>query len=112
MKLSECNVETNNIANLSDKPALTPTELKREFDKAGTGIKNYINGTLLKEVEDELDKKVPSTTNSYLMTKAEREKLAGIEEGANKVTIESGNDDPNELQIVADYYIQVFKEEE
>ncbi len=115
MKLSECNVETNNIANLSDKPALTPTELKRKFDEGATGLKSFINETLIPEVETELDKKVTSTTNGYLMTKTEREKLAGIEEGATKIKIVSGTADPREIQddlTDVDYYIQVFEEEE
>lgn len=112
MKLSTCDVETNNIANLPDKPALTPTDLKRKFDAAENGIKKFINESLIPEIEAEFDKKVPASKDGRLITKDEAEKLAGIEEGANKVTIESGNNDPNELQIVADYYIQVFKEEE
>lgn len=115
MKLSECSVETNNISNLSDKPAMIPTELKREFDKAATGIKRYINETLTKEIEQEFEKKVPTSKDSRLITKTEIDKLAGIEEGATKIKIVSGTADPREIQDVltdVDYYIQVFEEEE
>lgn len=108
MKLSECNVETNNISNLSDKPAITPQELKKKFDEAPSNIKKWLNETLLPEIEKELDSKVTSSKDGYLMTKTEKEKLAGIQEQANKIKILTGTDEPTE-EIDADFYVQIFE---
>lgn len=50
MAITPCTAETNAISQLADKPALTTAELKAEFDKAGTGIKNYINNTMIGDI--------------------------------------------------------------
>lgn len=50
MAITPCTAETNAISQLADKPALTTAELKAEFDKAGIGIKNYINNTMIGDI--------------------------------------------------------------
>jgi len=55
MDLTKCEVNTNNIENLSDTPAMESKELKRLFDKTGKDIKDYINEILIKEVQKELE---------------------------------------------------------
>lgn len=52
MSLPNCEVETNNIQKLPDSPALPPNELKQCFDKAGKDLKDYINDSLIPEIED------------------------------------------------------------
>lgn len=51
MSLPACTVNTNNIQNLSDSPALAPNELKQEFDKSSKDLKDYLNDILLPAVE-------------------------------------------------------------
>lgn len=50
MALSELTANLNIHQSLPDQPALTADELKEEFDKAGNLIKEYLNGTLLSEL--------------------------------------------------------------
>lgn len=54
MAITQCGVDTSVISQLADKPALTSAELKASFDEAGTGIKNYINNTLLSGITSEI----------------------------------------------------------
>lgn len=51
MSLPVCTVNTNNIQNLSDSPALAPNELKQTFDKSSKDLKDYLNEILLPAVE-------------------------------------------------------------
>lgn len=50
MALTELTANLNIHQSLPDKPALTADELKEEFDKAGNLIKEYLNDTLLSEL--------------------------------------------------------------
>lgn len=50
MALTELTANLNIHQSLPDKPALTAEELKTEFDKAGNLIKEYLNDTLLNEL--------------------------------------------------------------
>lgn len=50
MALTELTSNLNIHQSLPDKPALTADELKEEFDKAGNLIKEYLNGTLIVEL--------------------------------------------------------------
>ena len=54
MAITQCTVDTSVISQLADKPALTSAELKASFDSAGTGIKNYINNTLIAGIGTEI----------------------------------------------------------
>ena len=54
MAITQCTVDTSVISQLADKPALTSAELKASFDSAGTGIKNYINNTLISNIGTEI----------------------------------------------------------
>lgn len=108
MKISECTVETNNIANLSDKPALTPAELKRQFDKAPSDIKEYINNILIEELKNILSSKVDTIKGKTLISNELIEKLGGIEEGANKLIITIGTEEPGE-NTPGNFYVQYFE---
>ena len=50
MALTELTENLNSIQSLSDQPAMPSTELKQQFDRAGNIIKDYINETLLPEL--------------------------------------------------------------
>ncbi len=52
MALTELTSNLNIHQSLPDKPALTADELKEEFDKAGNLIKEYLNGTLISELNE------------------------------------------------------------
>lgn len=64
MAISQCTVDTNVISALADAPALTASELKAKFDEAGTGIKGYINNTLISDVNST----ITSTANTINAT--------------------------------------------
>lgn len=51
MSLTKFTSATNFIQSLADKPAQSSTELKREFDKVGTLLKEYINDVLTEELD-------------------------------------------------------------
>lgn len=57
MGLSKFNKNVQNITALSDNPnegndPLSSTQLKEKFDAAGVDIKNYINNTLISEIDN------------------------------------------------------------
>lgn len=68
MSLTECQVNTNVIENLPNSPNLDPQQLKRKFDKEATEMKKYINETLTKEADKELNKRVEKITGKGLST--------------------------------------------
>lgn len=68
MELTKCEVNTNNIENLSDTPAMESKELKKLFDKTGKDIKNFLNETHIKEVEDILRTIIETPTISVVST--------------------------------------------
>ena len=58
VNLTNLTASVNNIQALDDNPnesGLTSNELKAKFDKAGSDIKDYINNTLIDELETILD---------------------------------------------------------
>lgn len=70
------NVDVDNVSQLSDLPnsedGLTSAQLKAVFDKAGSDIKTYINGTLVPNINTALAKAFtvtfPSGETSYNYT--------------------------------------------
>jgi hypothetical protein len=54
MSIERCTVDTNVISELPDAPAISATELKGKFDNADSGIKGYINNTLIPNIETEI----------------------------------------------------------
>jgi hypothetical protein len=63
MSLTKLDENMNYIQSLADKPAQSSAELKKEFDKAGTIIKEYINQILTVEIDSkvsELSNKINS----------------------------------------------------
>lgn len=71
MALTKFLVDVNNIQALSDRPneidGLTSAQLKQKFDKAGADIKNFMNETLIEELDAELEN-IPDTNNFVLTT--------------------------------------------
>lgn len=55
MAYTHFDTDVENVSNLSDLPnesdGLTAAELKAVFDKAGVDIKNFLNGTLIPELD-------------------------------------------------------------
>lgn len=60
MAISLFNTDVENVSQLSDLPnsedGLTSAQLKAVFDKAGVDIKDYINGTLVPQINTALAK--------------------------------------------------------
>lgn len=57
MSFSKITKDMNIIAALDDSPALSSSELKAKFDEGGKEIKEFINNTLIPELEKSLDEK-------------------------------------------------------
>ena len=51
MSIERCTVDTNVISELPDSPAISASELKNKFDTGETGLKSYINNTLIPDIE-------------------------------------------------------------
>ena len=66
MTLTEFSKNINYIQTLPDQPTETAEELKQKFDQAGNDIKNFLNETLTKEI-DELISKLNSSKISLSM---------------------------------------------
>lgn len=58
MNLTKCEIVTTNIQNLPDSPNLSPQDLKKEFDKSGEEMKQYINNTLTTEIETGIEEEI------------------------------------------------------
>ena len=71
--LTQFLTDVNNIQALSDRPneidGLTSSELKQRFDKAGADIKSFLNGTLIPELDKELEN-IPDTSTFVKTTDA------------------------------------------
>lgn len=114
MAIRECTVDTNNISQLPDEPALSPTELKAEFDQAGTDLKNYINNSLITDVNQTVNTAVNglSTTITSNQT-ANNTRFNTIESNITTLTngkqktITSGTSAPSGGSN-GDIYIQYF----
>lgn len=120
MTLTELTDNLNKIQSLADKPALTATELKQEFDKASNLIKTYLNGTLLVELNEAITNlqngtSSLTTTVSNLQTAVNnattaitsiQSTLSGLKSGATtKITI--GSSVPSSLEN-GEVYLQYF----
>ena len=80
MALTTFDKDMNIIAALDDEPndvgGLSAAELKAKFDEGGVSLKNYINNTLLTEIEstlatkDELDNVVAGISPDLSATEA------------------------------------------
>ncbi len=59
INITNLTANVNNIQALSDRPntadGITSQQLKEKFDKAGADIKDYINNTLIEEIEGYLN---------------------------------------------------------
>lgn len=54
MSITRFNNNLSVISQLDDTPTLTPTELKAKFDEGGKVTQDYINNTLIPEIEEGL----------------------------------------------------------
>lgn len=59
MALTQCTTNVNVHSSLADNPPLTAAELKTAWDSAAVGIKDYLNNTLVAE----LDAAIPEVIN-------------------------------------------------
>lgn len=78
MSLTNCEVKTNNIQELPDSPSMSSTELKQIFDKSSKDIKDYLNETLIPEIDKlyddtktEIKKLILKTTKYEVVTNAD-----------------------------------------
>ena len=79
MSLTKCTVNTNVIESLPDAPTFSADDLKRKFDQAPVGIKNFINDIMLGEIEqliamekNNLQKIITETKNNLLTNISEK----------------------------------------
>lgn len=77
MSLTRLTTNLNNIQSLADQPTETASELKILFDKAANDIKNYINNTLLEEIETKYMTSEGGTLAGALNTRTLRPILDG-----------------------------------
>lgn len=68
MDLTRCEVNVNNVQNLPDTPAISASELKQTFDKTGKDLKDFINNTMLPEMEDGVSKSEEKTSKKIINT--------------------------------------------
>ena len=68
MDLTNCEVVTNNIQSLPDTPAIGADELKKKFDQTGDDLKQFINNTLIPEIEEQTDEANEEVTKKILKT--------------------------------------------
>ena len=81
MDLTNCEVVTNNIQSLPDTPAIGADELKKKFDQTGDDLKQYINNTLIPEIEEQTDEANEEVAKKILKTyKYDVKTLAEIKE--------------------------------
>lgn len=102
----------NNIQALSDKPnitdGLTSAELKARFDKAGSDIKTYINGTHIPELEQILNNLITDVTQIVTDGVAEVDaKIAKLATslGLNVTTWNSSTTYAEGDQVIYDYTV-------
>ena len=119
MSLPRCEIETNNIQKLPDKPTLSSSEIKQAFDKSGKDLKEFLN-VLITEIEKLVtEEKVivenvltsQSTTHalSSLQGKNLKEMIDGLESNKQK-KITYGTKEPSNAQgNNGDLYIQYLE---
>jgi len=127
MTLTELTENLNTIQSLADNPALTAAQLKAAFDDAANKIKQYINSTLLPELNTAIenleseDSSVEESISSLSTTLTEavgnittlqsnvtalQTTVSGLKSGATtKITI--GSSVPSSLQN-GEVYFQYF----
>ena len=97
MAISQYSGDTNYISQLPDKPVtdggLTAAQFKAKFDQFGTEFKAWLNGTFVPALNSTFATKATATTSANgLMSTSDKDKLDGIETGAevNDVTSVAG----------------------
>lgn len=97
MNLPKLTDDLNIISSLANRPPQAPDELKKEFDKAGNIIKNFLNdifiGTLETEVDSEIEGKVQSAVNLVNKTiedleKSVQQSIGALNEEINQTILE------------------------
>ncbi|MCI8587834.1 MAG: hypothetical protein HFJ49_04405 [Clostridia bacterium] len=113
MSLTKLEKNLNIIQSLPNKPALEAEDLKKEFDKAGNEIKDYINNVLTKEIEElvnkskiEIDNTLASTSIDKALS-ANQGRILKEELDKKQKSISTGTDTPTGGEN-GDIYIQYF----
>lgn len=78
INITNLTANVNNIQALSDRPntadGITAQQLKEKFDKAGADIKDYVNNTLIEELEyylNQLKTHIETIENSGYITESD-----------------------------------------
>lgn len=66
MNLTKMTEDLNFISGLADQPTSTSSELKGMFDKAGNTIKNFINNTLITDIQSGVNDDINSAKTTIL----------------------------------------------
>ena len=114
MSLTKLETNLNIIKSLPNKPTLEADELKKKFDEASNLIKEYINDTLLEEIEKSIkdskikieDSLTSDDTNKALSAKQGKELKEITDKKQNKILV--GTDLPTGGEN-GDIYIQYFE---
>lgn len=116
MNLTNCTVDVTNITNLSDAPSISSSDLKAKFDKTGKDLKDYINDTLIEEIETGLETAENNAKAEIKATYKYNDTLQSeIEENGeytltNSYTVGTGNLDvlyEGELLVLNEHYEEV-----
>lgn len=112
MELTKFTKNVSNHQSQPDKPALTATQLKALFDKAPEDIKDYLNNTLLPELEEFLNKIPTSSDIVNDVTVGGENKVASAESvkelnNAKQNKISYGTSVPTSLEE-GEIYLQIF----
>ena len=99
VNLTNLTANVNNIQGLSDRPnitdGITSQHLKELFDKAGADIKTYVNGTLIPELEAQLNQMV---TDAYTKSEIDAQ-MATVN---NSITNIENNYQPKITSVTSD----------
>lgn len=110
--LTKFTANVSNHQSQPDKPALTSAELKQLFDKAPEDIKDYLNNTLLPELDKIIGTMISTSDIENDVTAGGTTKVASAEitkilNNSKQDKILVGTDIPTELEE-GQLYIQVF----
>ena len=104
MSLRNFNEDLNIVSKLADAPALTASQLKAKFDEGGLKLKEYINESLLPDIEKAINDKGQSLLDSINEISGSIPALASKEDGSeNKaLSAKAGNEIYNALREIGE----------
>ncbi len=97
MALTQCTTNVNVHSALADNPPLTATELKTAWDSAAVGIKEYLNNTLVAELDETIPEVIDNLTSGGTTNalSAEQGKNLNTAIGTKQKAITSGTAAPS-----------------